>query len=66
MLLCRQRGLQPPEIAYAVKMSPRLVREYVALQDELSQQNASLQAMLHLPAPAALAEPLKNPEVSFI
>jgi hypothetical protein len=53
VLLCRQKGLQTSEIAYAVKMSPRLVQEYLTLQDEMAQQNIGFETLLNKP----LAQP---------
>jgi hypothetical protein len=51
VLVCRLRGLQTAEIAFAVKMSPRLVQEYLDLQDEFARQNVSFEQMLNIPEP---------------
>lgn len=61
VLLCRRRGLKPAEIAYAVKMSPRLVREYIALQDELALLNPGLDQML-----SSITPPLQAKSASQI
>lgn len=46
VLLCHRKGLGVPEIAYAVKMSQRLVREYLDLVQELANDNSALEALL--------------------
>jgi Mn-dependent DtxR family transcriptional regulator len=46
VLLCHQKGFAVPEIAYAVKMSQRLVREYLDLIAELADDNRALKALL--------------------
>jgi hypothetical protein len=46
VLLCHQKGFAVPEIAYAVKMSQRLVREYLDLIAELADDNRALRALL--------------------
>jgi hypothetical protein len=47
VLLCHRKELSIEETAYAIKISPRLVREYHALVAELSTQNTILEAILN-------------------
>ena len=46
VVLCRKKGLQPGEIAFAVNMSIRLVQEYERLIDEFSQRNPAFERSL--------------------
>jgi predicted transcriptional regulator len=46
VLLCQRRGLSPQEIAFAVKMSPKLVSEYMELIDRFAADNAAVKALL--------------------
>jgi len=46
VLLCHQKGFGVAEIAYAVKMSQRLVREYLDLVQELAHNNTALESLL--------------------
>lgn len=47
VLLCHQKGFNIQEISYAVKISQRLVREYLNLIEELAKDNRALKALLH-------------------
>ena len=47
VLLCHQKGFTTPEISYAVKISQRLVREYLNLIEELAHDNRALKALLN-------------------
>lgn len=51
VLLCRQTGLDPHQIAFAIKSSQRLVNEYLNLVDEMGKQNRGLQDLLNLEIP---------------
>lgn len=51
VLLCRQKGLSTEEIAFAVKMSKRLVEEYQELINEMLKEYPSLEFILHLDIP---------------
>ncbi len=51
VLLCRQKGLSHQEIAFAIKMSSRLVEEYQNLIDEMIQEFHSLEFILNLEIP---------------
>ena len=42
-MLCRKKGLQTREIAFAVNMSVRLVEECQRLIEEFAQRNASFE-----------------------
>ena len=46
MLLCQRKGLSTEEIAFAVKMSKRLVEEYRRLIAELAMKNQSLDRLI--------------------
>jgi len=46
VLLCHQKGFTIQEISYAVKISQRLVREYLNLIEELANDNRALKALL--------------------
>lgn len=46
VLLCHQKGFTIQEISYAVKISQRLVREYLTLIQELANDNRALKALL--------------------
>jgi hypothetical protein len=46
VVLCRRKGLQRDEIAFAVKMSSHLVEEYEALIEELSKKNPAFEESL--------------------
>jgi len=46
VLLCRQKGLDEKETAFAVKISERLVREYHKLIDKFAQENVVLESIL--------------------
>ena len=46
VLLCHRKGLSTEEIAFAVKMSKRLVEEYQRLIAELASKNASLDRLI--------------------
>ena len=46
VVLCRKKGLQPGEIAFAVNMSIRLVEEYQRLIEEFAQRNPSFERSL--------------------
>lgn len=46
VLLCRQKGLDEKETAFAVKISERLVREYHKLIDKFAQENLVLESIL--------------------
>lgn len=46
VLLCRQKGLNEKEIAFAVKISQRLVREYLALINKFAEENVVLERIL--------------------
>lgn len=46
VLLCRQKGLDEKETAFAVKISERLVLEYHALIDEFAEENIVLESIL--------------------
>jgi hypothetical protein len=46
VLLCHQKGFTVQEISYAVKISQRLVREYMNLIQELANDNRALEALL--------------------
>ena len=46
VLLCRQKGLDEKETAFAVKISERLVREYHTLIDEFAGENIVLESFL--------------------
>lgn len=46
VLLCKRKRLNPTETAFAVKMSPRLVQEYLNLIDEYGDENPYLKALL--------------------
>lgn len=49
VLLCHQKSFTTQEIGYAVKISQRLVREYLSLINELANDNRALQALLQEP-----------------
>jgi len=51
VLLCRQKGLDKRDTAFAVKMSPRLVNEYLSLIEEMAQQHRGFQELLDLEIP---------------
>jgi hypothetical protein len=44
--LCHRKGLSTAEIAFAVKMSKRLVEEYQRLIAELASKNQSLDQLI--------------------
>lgn len=46
VLLCHRKGFNPQEISYAVKISQRLVQEYLDLIQELAADNRALEALL--------------------
>lgn len=46
VLLCKRKGLSKGEIAFAVKMTPRLVEEYFDLIDYLATKNPRFENML--------------------
>jgi len=46
VLLCHRKGLSTEEIAFAVKMSKRLVEEYQRLIAELASKNPSLDRLI--------------------
>lgn len=46
VVLCRRKGLQTGEVAFAVNMSIRLVQEYERLIDEFSQRNPAFERSL--------------------
>ena len=46
VLLCRQKGLDEKETAFAVKVSERLVREYHKLIDKFAEENVVLESLL--------------------
>jgi len=46
VLLCRQKGLDEKETAFAVKISKRLVLEYYALIDKFAEENIVLESIL--------------------
>jgi hypothetical protein len=46
VLLCHRKGLSTEEIAFAVKMSKRLVEEYQRLITELAAKNQSLDQLI--------------------
>ena len=46
VLLCQRKGLSTEEIAFAVKMSKRLVEEYQRLITELASKNQSLDQLI--------------------
>jgi hypothetical protein len=46
VVLCRKKGLHSQEIAFAIKMSERLVKEYEDLIDELSKKNPAFEDQL--------------------
>jgi len=46
VLLCRQKGLDEKETAFAVKVSERLVREYHKLIDKFAEENVVLESIL--------------------
>ena len=46
VLLCQRRGLTEGEIAFAVKMSRNLVKEYLRLIRHLARKNPALEKML--------------------
>lgn len=46
VLLCHRKGFTIQETAYAVKISQRLVREYLDLIQELANNNSALEALL--------------------
>lgn len=46
VLLCHRKGFTRQEISYAVKLSPRLVQEYLDLIQELATDNSALEAIL--------------------
>ena len=46
VLLCHRKGFTVQEISYAVKMSQRLVREYLSLIQELAADNHGIEAIL--------------------
>ncbi len=46
VLLCQRKGLSTEEIAFAVKMSKRLVEEYQRLIAELATKNRSLDRLI--------------------
>ena len=46
VVLCRKKGLQRDEIAFAVKMSAHLVEEYEKLIEELSKKNPAFEQSL--------------------
>jgi len=45
-MLCRQKGLNEKETAFAIKISERLVREYHALIDKFAEENVVLERLL--------------------
>ena len=47
VLLCRQKGMNTDEIAYATKKTARLVKEYEAILDHYAQQSHVLERLLH-------------------
>jgi len=47
ILLCRQKGMNTDEIAYAVKRTKRLVREYEEIIDEYKERNYVMKALLN-------------------
>lgn len=47
ILLCRQKGMNTDEIAYAVKRTKRLVREYEEIIDEYKEKNYIMEALLN-------------------
>ncbi len=49
VLLCQRKGFSPQETAYALKMSPRLVREYLSLIRDFAAQNLVLESLLKDP-----------------
>ncbi len=49
VLLCQRKGFTLQETAYALKMSPRLVREYHTLIQDFAQQNLILESLLQDP-----------------
>ena len=51
VLLCRQKGLSSKEMAFAVKISERLVEEYQKLIDEMIGKYRSLESILGLDIP---------------
>ena len=51
VLLCRQKGLDNQEIAFAVKISQRLVAEYRKLMDEMADRHRGFQELLELEIP---------------
>lgn len=46
VLLCRQKGLDAKDSAYAIHLSKRLVEEYHALMDEFGKENGVLENIL--------------------
>lgn len=46
VLLCRQKGLEEQDTAFAVHLSKRLVLEYFALIDEFARENVVLEKLL--------------------
>jgi predicted transcriptional regulator len=46
VLLCKRKQLNPQETAFAVKMSPRLVQEYLNLIAQYGEENPALNALL--------------------
>lgn len=48
VLLCQRRGLTEKEIAFAVKMSRNLVKEYLRLIRRLARKNPALEKMLEV------------------
>lgn len=51
VLLCRQKGFSDEEIAYALKISKRLVAEYQSLMDEMINEYQSLEYFMNLDIP---------------
>jgi len=47
VLLCHRKGFSVQEISYAVKITQRLVKEYLNLIEELGVDNQSIEALLH-------------------
>lgn len=55
VLLCHRRGLNVGEIAYATKMSHRLIEEYLRLLNDLANENGAVDRLL---------KSLKNPDTT--
>jgi hypothetical protein len=46
VLLCRRKGLAPEEIAFAVKISKNLVKEYYDLIDKMQSRSIKMEELL--------------------